>query len=313
MGAKRYRNFHPGEVAFQADFGVDTDAFDVGVERAFRPELSDNEVRFVDGLTFSVATSIDGGGRPWVSPLFAPAGGLFEVVDRTTVLVRPEVADGDPLLDNVEATGELGVLYFCPSRRRRAKSLGRATLDDGAIRYTMHRNFGLCTKYICKRAHSAGAAAATAVGEGSDVRTSLTQADREQLAASDTIYLGSHHTEHGADATHRGGPAGFVSVVDDTMLLVPEYLGNGMFNTLGNLLLDDRVALTTVDLRTGRTLQVTGRGATEPSPPDDAMSERSILIAITEVRVNHAAVGEWTDLEAFDHRPGLLNPATPFR
>ena len=150
----RLRNFHQGEALLQAESGVDTELFDSMVEEGFRPELSATEVRFVNQRTFGVAGSIDAESRPWGSPLVGPAGELFEVVDSTNVRIRPRSAPGDPLAENVRATGELGVLYFEPARRRRAKSLGRATVgSDGTISYRMHRNFGLCNKYIFKRGH----------------------------------------------------------------------------------------------------------------------------------------------------------------
>lgn len=308
-----FRNFHEGEVRLQTEAGVDTELFDTMVEQAFQPELSNAEVRFVNGRTFSVAATLDDDGRPWASPLFGHPERLFRVVDPTTVRVKPTPADGDPLFDNVATTGNLGVLYFDPSRRRRAKSLGRGTVDGDAIVYRMTRNFGLCNKYIYKRTHEPGAAdAPLPPGPTGERRSGLGEADRRQLDESDTVFVASYHTGHGVDATHRGGPAGFVTVVDDRTISLPDYTGNGMFQTLGNLVLDDHIGVTTIDFRTGHTLHITGRGSVAPSPADDIYSTRTLTVRIDEVRISHHQVGTWTDVEAFELRPGLVNPATPY-
>jgi len=316
----RLRNFHQGEALLQAESGVDTELFDSMVEEGFRPELSATEVRFVNQRTFGVAGSIDAESRPWGSPLVGPAGELFEVVDSTNVRIRPRSAPGDPLAENVRATGELGVLYFEPARRRRAKSLGRATVgSDGTISYRMHRNFGLCNKYIFKRGHEVEPSAPgdLVVDTATDTidvpgRPTLDPDDQAQLEAADTVFLVSHHEAHGTDPTHRGGPPGFVSVRDPATISMPDYTGNGMFQTLGNLLLDDRIGLVSLDYESGRTLHLTGRGTIERSPSTDPFSERTLVISVEEVRTTRPDIGRWTDLEPFELKAGLVNPGTPY-
>ena len=191
------------------------------------------------------------------------------------------------------------------------KSIGRAEVDAGAISYRMHRNFGICNKYIYKRDHHVVAQKNAARPE----RSQLSELDDDsiaQLTAADTVFLASYHEVNGADSTHRGGPAGFVSVIDKTTISIPDYMGNGMFNTLGNLRIDDRIGFLAVDFATGRSVHLAGRGLVRPSPEDDAMSERTLVIEIDEVRVTHQRHGQWVDVEEFPHRPGLINPATPY-
>lgn len=311
-----YRNFHEGEARLQKESGVDTALFDRLVEEPFQPALSDVEARFINQRTFSIAGAIDSDGRPWVSPLIGRAGELFVVQDATTVRIAPRLEANDPLYADIKATGELGVLYFDPSRRRRMKSVGRADVgSDGSIVYRMRRAFGLCSKYIFKRAHmlettAAASRSTTSTPERRGV--ALDDDDRAQLELADTVFLASHHVEHGTDPTHRGGPSGFVTVRDETTISMPDYVGNGMFQTLGNLLLDNRIGLLSIDFATGRSVQVTGRGAITVSPTDDEYSVRTLAISVEEVRTTWPVIGLWTDLEAFELRPGLINPGTPF-
>lgn len=291
--------FHAGERQIQVEAGVDTDAYEAFGAQVMDPELVGHEIAFVEGRSFSLAATIDSAGRPWLSPLFGHAGDLFTVRDATSVTIRPDTNGDELLQENVEATGELGVLFFDPSRRRRAKSLGTGIVaDDGSIHYTMTRYFGLCPKYIFRRSHEPSLSQGNNRGESLQ-REDLTGVDRAQLTASDTIFLASHHDGHGADATHRGGQPGFLRVLDATTIEIPDYVGNGMFNTIGNLMLDTRLALTAVDFSTGRTIQITGAARVSRTPGTNVHGGpvRIITLSIDEVRTSSVDAGRWTDLE----------------
>ncbi|XLM22644.1 pyridoxamine 5'-phosphate oxidase family protein, partial [Chromobacterium piscinae] len=58
--------------------------------------------------------------------------------------------------------------------------------------------------------------------------------------------------------SHRGGKPGFVKIDGDT-LTIPDFAGNGYFNTLGNLLRHPRAGLLFIDFSSGDTLQLAGR------------------------------------------------------
>jgi predicted pyridoxine 5'-phosphate oxidase superfamily flavin-nucleotide-binding protein len=67
------------------------------------------------------------------------------------------------------------------------------------------------------------------------------------------------HAEAGLDCSHRGGNPGFVRATGPDTITFPDYAGNNMFQTLGNLELDSRAGLLFIDFETGSTLQLTGR------------------------------------------------------
>lgn len=299
--------FHEGERQVQAESGSDTPAYEANAALAMTPELVAHEIEFIESRTFSMAASVDADGRPWASPLITPAtGDVFTVRGETTIDIAPAAIEGDPLAANVAASGSLGVLFFQPETRRRAKSLGSARLlnvsdaDGPAIRYEQTRYFGLCPKYIVKRSHDPDPRPAVAKRPIGLASTALSAADVAQISSSDTNFLASFHPGHGADVTHRGGQPGFVHVIDDTTLDIPDFFGNGMFNTLGNLVLDNRLALTDVDFETGRTIQITGR-ASVTRDVDTARYgdvERVIRLTIDDLRVVHAPIGSWSHIEA---------------
>ena len=63
---------------------------------------------------------------------------------------------------------------------------------------------------------------------------------------------------HGIDVSHRGGKPGFAMVAHETLLLLPDYAGNCMFNTLGNIAISPKCGLLFIDFDTGDSLQLTG-------------------------------------------------------
>jgi PPOX class probable FMN-dependent enzyme len=71
---------------------------------------------------------------------------------------------------------------------------------------------------------------------------------------------------HGLDASPRGDPAGFVEIVDDRTLLIPDRRGNNRLDSLRNILADDRVALLFLIPGVGETLRVNGRAEISVDP-----------------------------------------------
>ena len=83
--------------------------------------------------------------------------------------------------------------------------------------------------------------------------------DRTALVRrADTFFVATAHPSRGTDASHRGGNRGFVKVLDESTLRVPDYRGNSMFNTLGNLALNPHAGLVFPDFENRRLLQLTG-------------------------------------------------------
>ena len=72
----------------------------------------------------------------------------------------------------------------------------------------------------------------------------------------------------------RGGPKGFVKVLDTHTLAFADYRGNRQYVSVGNLAGDDRVALILMDYATGQRLKVLGRAATVDTAEDAALLER---------------------------------------
>lgn len=67
------------------------------------------------------------------------------------------------------------------------------------------------------------------------------------IQARDSFYMASVSENGWPYVQHRGGPAGFLKVVDDRTLGFADYRGNRQYVSLGNVRADDRVALFMVD------------------------------------------------------------------
>ncbi|MFF3305686.1 pyridoxamine 5'-phosphate oxidase family protein [Streptomyces sp. NPDC002908] len=86
--------------------------------------------------------------------------------------------------------------------------------------------------------------------------------EAEFIGARDGFYLGTVGEDGWPYIQHRGGPAGFVHVVDEGTLAFAEVRGNRQYITAGNLRGDDRVSLFFMDYAHQARLKVLGRAET---------------------------------------------------
>ena len=220
-------------------------------------------------------------------------------------------AEGDPLR-HLPAPQEVGLIVIDFALRRRLRingTLARAGRDG--LRVEVREAFGNCPQYIQARILRETPGAARRAGPVQH-GLALTEEDVALIRRSDTFLIGTTHPGRGADASHRGGPSGFVRV-ENGRLWWPDYRGNNMFNTLGNLNLDPAAALLFPDFATGRTLHLSGRAAlrwTSPgSPGDDGHTGRRVdftpqrLVAATRLPLRAHSVAAAPDNPPPNDRP----------
>jgi uncharacterized protein len=87
----------------------------------------------------------------------------------------------------------------------------------------------------------------------------LNDVTRQFIDASPFVCVGTASPDGGLDISPRGDPKGFVHVLDERTLLMPERPGNKIADTLSNLLADDRIALLFLIPGVGDTFRVNGR------------------------------------------------------
>jgi hypothetical protein len=93
-------------------------------------------------------------------------------------------------------------------------------------------------------------------------RTHFIDEDRRFIESATFFFLATADGEGRPDCSFKGGPAGFVKVVAPDALAFPDYDGNGMFRSLGNLRVNPHVGLLFIRVgeKRGR-LRVNGRAA----------------------------------------------------
>ena len=117
----------------------------------------------------------------------------------------------------------------------------------------------------------------------------LNHLTRQFIERSPFVCVATAHPDGGLDVSPRGDPAGFVRIVDERTLLIPDRPGNRIADTLTNLLADPRIALLFLIPGVGDTFRVNGRaeitddpGLLAPSAVDGRAPRLGILVSIDE-------------------------------
>ncbi|WP_369192480.1 pyridoxamine 5'-phosphate oxidase family protein [Streptomyces sp. R08] len=216
-------------------------------------------------------------GRVWASPLTGTPG-FVRATGPHQISITGAPSPTDPLTPALAEADDLpvGTIALDPRTRRRMRVDGRLRRTARGLAIEAERVFANCPKYIQRR-ESYETIADRAPADPRRT-TELTPSQAEFITASDTFFLATVH-DHGADASHRGGNPGFVQATSPRELIWPDYTGNAMFLSLGNLVADPRAGLLFLDWTTGTTLQLTGKA----SPEFDENGERRVRFTVAEV------------------------------
>jgi len=99
------------------------------------------------------------------------------------------------------------------------------------------------------------------------VHERFTVPDREFIEARDMFFLATVDEAGRPTCSYKGGDPGFVTVLDDTSLAFPNYDGNGMYLSMGNLSQTGHVGLLFIDFQACRRLRVEGVAELVPGHP----------------------------------------------
>lgn len=194
--------------------------------------------------------------------LFGAPGFLSPQEDGRQLAValdRKRDRQSDPVLAALEVGSRVGGLAIELSTRRRLRINGRViSLDVDQLVLEVGEVYPNCPKYIQKREVVLAEAVASAAPADGTTGTELGEAQHAIVRGADTLFVVTVHPLGHADASHRGGPPGFVKVADDGALWIPDYAGNSMFNTLGNVLTNPSAALVFWDFERNRLLHLSG-------------------------------------------------------
>lgn len=278
--------YHAGELEVQERAG--------GREVASRIAASINSAipavarKFLEERRMAIAATVNAQGRPWAS-LLAGERGFIRVLEDHLVRLDAVPAAGDPVGGNLLAGARIGLIVPDLATRRRVRLNGRIErAREGSIVIRTDEVYSNCPKYIQLRGEEHAAPLAVAASRSA---ASLDEGQRRWIRRADTFFIASFHPDGGADASHRGGIPGFVRVEGDR-LVWPDYQGNSMYNTLGNIAAYPRAGVVFPDFETGATLQLTGRAEIDWDPGHAqgiAGAQRLVALAIEGVvEIQHA-------------------------
>ncbi|WP_067174981.1 pyridoxamine 5'-phosphate oxidase family protein [Microtetraspora niveoalba] len=315
---------HTGEVAVQRRAGVRAENWG---SANTRPDIPEVAAGFLAAQRMLVIGTAGPDGRVWAGPLTGPAGfaaasgprtvvidalpgphdplsGVFDA-ERTTgrVPVRNDGHDAGqvPVRNDRQVGGrndgqggghDIGMLAIEPRTRRRMRINGRARREGNGLLVTTEQVYANCPKYLQTREIAEEPAISTAITHR---RAALGPGHREWIEEADTFFVATHAEGFGSDVSHRGGNPGFVRVVDERRLVWPDYVGNSMYMTLGNLELNPAAGLLFLDWTTGDALHLTGRARVDWDPGDVPGAQRLVEFDVDEVvQVGGASPLRWT-------------------
>lgn len=242
--------YHEGERDAQTRAGSREEA--QAMEGSIRAEITPGIARFLSERTYAFVAAADAHGAIWTTMLEARTD-LLRPMGTRLLALKPVPRADDPVLDALRSPTPIAILAIDFATRRRLRVNGFAVPRDDETIVSPIEIFGNCPKYIPKREVEAWAD----VAPGSYVHASVDEA-RQVVASADCFALATLHPTRGLDVSHRGGSAGFIDITPAGELTWPDYPGNGMFQSIGNLLVDPRAAIAIPDFERRGLLFLTG-------------------------------------------------------
>lgn len=294
--------FHQGELFVQHLAGEGAAA--AQNSQMISSHFSNGIVKFLQTQQFAVLSSTDGQGNVWVTFLTGQPG-FAEVLGEQRLAIKAELLEADPLAEESGKEKQIGLLIIDTNRRIRLRINGTAKMNK-ALMVTAQQIYGNCPRFIQKRTLSP-------VNETSRLLKSaqrnqaLSQSQRDWIAYADTFYIGSMNDKGEMDASHRGGNPGFIHVLDEKTILFPDYSGNSLFNTLGNIYSNPASGLLFINYEHGHSLHLTGSAEIiwdEEQSSAFPGAERLVRFEISEVvELVNATELRWEEIEMSPFNP----------
>jgi ferredoxin-NADP reductase len=229
----------------------------------------------------------------WSTLLFGSSSSSADVTDFVQspdpqhLLLESQPLPGDALASLFENGSDLGILGIEFATRRRNRVNGRIRTNDGKkILFKVDQSFGNCPQYIKPRDWwTTGMKKNEQVCLLNDTDlfprrpSQLTKEQISSIEMAESIFLATGYRadgddpRFGNDASHRGGTVGFLKVSSDgKRIFLPDYSGNNMFNSLGNIVQDPRTGISVPLYETGGMIQMSGFTLIHWEDEDDAES-----------------------------------------
>lgn len=302
-----HTTYHRGELTAQERAGTSEAAR--AVSAVIRDRFPEAARHFLAEQPMIVVGATDHRGDVWAS-LLTGLPGFLTVTGPSTLAVAAAPVPGDPLHAVLTDTARVGLIALDPGSRRRMRINGTAHRTADGIEIEADQIYANCPKYIQKRvARWQPGTTPSALIHAPE----LSPADLEFVGRADTFFVATADPEGNADASHRGGNPGFLTALSPTRLRWPDYVGNAMFNTFGNLELNPRAGLLLPDWATGTLLHLTGTATVDWDPGHAAPqpgAQRVVDFTVERaVRIADASPLRWSAPEFSRFNPPPHGPS----
>jgi ferredoxin-NADP reductase len=230
--------------------------------------------------------ALDAQSRPWTS-LWGGETGFSRPLGGDMVGIRADVdTEFDPVVECLvskekRAKGEIvksegqgamvGGLTIDLMTRKRVKIYGRMVagavspteveglgIGDMQLVCKVEQSLGNCPKYLNKRDIRPAPARPRLISKSPQ----LSAEGQALIGKADMFFISSSNSNNDMDTNHRGGPPGFVRIISNeetgAEIIYPEYSGNRLYQTLGNLMITPLAGMVFPDYDTGDVLYLTG-------------------------------------------------------
>jgi len=136
------------------------------------------------------------------------------------------------------------------------------------------------------------------------VRSAFTAEDRAFISSRPMVFVATADALGHPECSYKGGLPGFVRVLDDQTLAFPDYDGNGMYRSWGNVLVNPFVGLLFLDFETPKRLRVNGSAQINIEDPLRADFPGSVFI----VRVTASTI--FPNCPRYIHKMQLVEYST---
>ena len=246
---------HKGEIKAQEEAGERM--MGQRVSKMLKDVIPQRAFGLIEKQPFVIVSSQAHDNTMWASVVIAEKPFMRAVNSKEIVIDRAPIISipGDPLWSNIASFPKVGLLFIDLQSRMRIRVNGRVDITDDELNINVEQAYPNCPKYIQRRALEVKPGA-----KSNTIETGihLGQEHIQWMSKADTVFVASSDNIGNLDASHRGGNPGFIEVLSNTLIKMPDYPGNSLFNTFGNFTVNPMAGLLFIDFKSGRTLQLTG-------------------------------------------------------
>lgn len=252
--------FHDGQLVVQRIAGEE----EIAIQRIpmVLDTLHTRSIPFIENQVLAFPGSEDTNGHIWLSLIVGERGFIRipSIKEITFDLSKIVSNQEDIFFENIKSKPTVGLLFHEAQRRARYRAWGMAHINGDTLSFDIRMGYPSCPKHIQREIielDNDSKVAPASYQKG----TLLGEFEKTWISGAHTFFIATQSKKGDIESSHKGGDPGFIEIQENGILRVPDYLGNSMFSTLGNMYQNPKAALLFIDYNKGETLQLSGNAA----------------------------------------------------